>query len=109
MPYPFAHELRGERLKADTHHRSTSALENAETRIEKFADGKICRATETHTGATRISDSRQGKGSQLLAIEIEAKEIPLIVDATEVVRPNPSRLRRGAAQFPIGELDLCRI
>src|SRR3982750_2698798 len=99
MPNPLAHELRGKRLKHNAHRDPARSFENTETRIEKFSDGKIRWPPETRPGSPRLGDAGERKRSQLLAIEIEPEQIPLVIDTTEMIRPNAARFGARAAQF----------
>src|SRR5579884_3692110 len=93
MPETFAHQLRGKRPEAHSHRDAPPPLEHAKTGVKKFSDGKTAGSLETRSGPLRIADAGQGKGAQLVSIKIVAEQVPLIIDATEVIRPDSARLR----------------
>ena len=75
----------------------------------KFPDREIRRPPETRARPARLADAREREGAQLLAREVEAEEIPLVINAAEMIRPHPPDLGRGAAQLAITKFHLGRI
>ena len=109
MPDSFAHQLRREGLESNPHRGASVALENAEARIQKFPDRKIRRPTETRPVPARFANPRDGKSPQLLPGQVESEEIPLVIDAAEMIRPHPPLFRRAPAQLAIAKFNLRRV
>src|SRR5574338_566964 len=109
VPNALAHELRRERLEMNPDRDPAIALKDAETRVEKFPDGKIGGPPKAYSGPARLADSGQGKGAQLPPGEIEAEEIPLVINAPEMIWPDPPPFGGDSAQLAVIEFDLGRI
>src|SRR4051812_9691365 len=87
MPLPFFNSRRGEGIELDTNSvlRFGWLRENTKAFAQKTANGKIGRPFEPRFAHANAADSRQREGAQLLPIQVECKQVPQILDATQVV------------------------
>jgi hypothetical protein len=106
VPLALADELAGEGVEADADIEAAVAGEDAEAFAEVLADGEVGRAMEAGGGAADGAHALEDEGADLLALEVEAEEVPLVRDAAEVVGADAAGLVGGAFGFFVFELDL---
>ncbi len=108
MPLTFAHEPRRERIEVDAHAVPGLALEDAEAVAQMIGNGKVSRATESGSRVPHLAHPGQGERADLPTNQVEAKQIPLILDAAEVVGLNAPRLVPRTAQLLVFKGEFAR-
>src|SRR4051794_30212395 len=108
MPLAFLNSRRGKgvELDPDVVFGFRRLGKYAEAFSQKFADREVEGASEFCFADTQVTNSRQRKGAELLAIDIEREEVPEVFNAPEVIRLDVSRLVRFSLGFLVIESDL---
>jgi hypothetical protein len=105
MPFALGNQTRGKRIETDADAVFGAAFEDAEAIAEMGGDGEIGGAAEAGLGVARMAHAREREGADLAAGEIEAEEIPLVLDAAEVVGLDAPGFVPGATEFLVLELE----
>src|SRR5205814_10714877 len=80
----------------------------AEASTQEFADREISGTMEAGARQADIAHPRQSERAQLSAIEVVPEEVPLILQAGEVVRPEQTPFELAPLQLAVLEMDLNR-
>src|ERR1044071_1375524 len=75
---------------------------------QQFSDREISWTMEAGAGQADIAHARQSEGAQLSATEVVPKEVPLILQAGEVVWAKQTQFELATLQLAIVEIDLNR-
>ena len=108
VPGSLRDQSRGERIKLQLDLVFLLARMSTETSTQKFADRKIGRPMKTRARQAHIAHARQRKGPQLPALEIVPEEVPLILEAGEMIGSEKAQFEFATAQLAIFEMDFDR-
>ena len=106
MPFALGDETGGERIEMNADTVFGAAFEDAETIAEMGGDGEIGGAPETGLGVARAAHARQGEGADLAPCEVKPKEVPLVLDAAEMIGLDAPAFVPGASELFVFELQL---
>src|SRR5688572_15872417 len=97
MPGPLGDQARRIGIELQTDPAFPSRRKYAETSAPNLADGKVCRPVKTPGRQGDVSHAGESKRSQLFSVQIFRKEVPLILEAAQVIRTD-------SAQFVLAAL-----
>jgi hypothetical protein len=92
MPEAAAHQVRGPRVEFNYDFLLFVAFQNGEAALEVLVRVEILWPDNPFGGDLRVGQARQGKGADGSAVYIVPEQVPMIVDAREVIGVNASGL-----------------
>ena len=105
MPDPLADQANGNPGEPDPYLARLAALEHGKASVQHFGQGEVLRPAEFSTRASDLPDARQSKGAYGATPCIVPEQIPLVLDATEMIRLHHTSLRLFTGQLVVTELD----
>ena len=100
-----ANQVRRPHIELDHDLVIVATLEHSKTAAQIFVGIKLLRQGETLIGQLGLREPGQDKGPHGLPFEVEGKEIPMILDAGQVVGMQVPPLRLGSAQVLVEEFE----
>jgi len=105
VPFPFLDQGGGEAAEADADVVLAGGGVEAEAAGEEFIHGEVLGSGETCLGELDGADAAEVEAADGLAVQIVSEEVPLALDAGEVVGAHVARFRFGRGRLPVGEFQ----